>query len=617
MCGIAGIAGEQTDAVAIDRALSIMAHRGPDARDAQVIECTGRSVVLGHRRLSILDLSEAANQPFTSNCGRFTIVFNGEIYNHAELRAELAQRGQQFRTHSDTEVLVAGFAVKGLNFFNRLNGMYAFAILDRAEGRIVCSRDAVGIKPLYYRLAGSRFSFASELRVLEALGGGDLEVDTSCFAEFLLNGFLYEPATGFRNVAKVPPGHSLIVDLKALQTRLVETRTQPDRSIGSGDFASVLERQVGLEMQADVSVGVFFSGGIDSAAISAAAPRDALAFFVDYGDDQEGDRKYARSVADALGVEFRSTTLSAGAMSAEDILGEFRSVAVNTEEPVSDFTFVATRAISRAAREAGFKVMLSGMGGDELFAGYPRHALASAWPLLHRLGTPLAMVGRMLEKLPSWDKRAARLRSFATAPDFAQAYTSLIGYFSVQEVAELIGDAGRADSGLDSVRSLLVPVQKESALRQALHLDRYGFLAHNLTVTDRASMLESIEVRVPLLGNPVRGFAAHAGDGELRNLRGGKLVLRNYLHAVLPRHLVDRPKIGFNPPLDGRIARLGEEVCREILLGGPLGAHTDLTWISALLTGHFAGQANHSYRIWQLLYFHYWLSEYGCQKGHD
>lgn len=156
MCGIAGIVSDKADTVSIDRALSIMAHGGPDARDTQAIDRAGRSVMFGHRRLSILDLSEAANQPFTSSSGRFTIVFKGEIYNHAVLRTELVQRGQQFRTHSDTEVMLTGFAVEGVNFYARLNWPYAFAILDRTAGRIGCSRDAVGIKPLYYRIAGNR-----------------------------------------------------------------------------------------------------------------------------------------------------------------------------------------------------------------------------------------------------------------------------------------------------------------------------------------------------------------------------------------------------------------------------------------------------------------------------
>jgi asparagine synthase (glutamine-hydrolysing) len=610
MCGVAGIVSAKSNADGLVRALEAIRHRGPDAGAVEVFECNGKRVQFGHRRLSIVDLTDAANQPLTSTCGNFTVIFNGEIYNHVELRQQLAARGYAFKTRSDTEVLLAGFSIEGPDFVSRLNGMFALAMLDRGNGRLVCARDSVGIKPLYYRRSKASFAFASEIRGLVELCDEPIEADPGCFAEFLLNGFLYEPSTGFANVAKIPPSHLLTLDIASLAVSLRPFEARPESNPGYSSFGTACRKQVGLEMLADVPVGVFFSGGLDSSTLVAAAPRDAQALFVDYGADSEGDRRYARAVAEELGVAFRQTTHAVGDLSGEDILDEFRQVARGTEEPTSDYTFVATRILSRLAREAGFKVMLSGMGGDELFAGYPRHNAARHWPILRRGRVPLSFTSRLLGRLPSWSKRAGRLESFLNASDFAAAYTSLVGYFSSAEVAQMLHSQERVDTALDGIRALLEPVRGESTLRQALHLDRYGFLAHNLTVTDRASMAESIEVRVPLLAPSLQRISAALPDDALLARGKGKLPLRNFLYGRLPHNLVNRPKVGFNPPLDRRIERLGRPLCEELLTSGPITSAVEPQFLRRLLSDHFERGANNTYRIWQLIYFKLWLEEH-------
>lgn len=609
MCGIAGTVSMQgTDGV--KRALAALRHRGPDAGALTEHTVAGREVCLGHRRLSIIDLSDAANQPLLSASGNLEIVYNGEIYNHGELRAALIQDGCTFRTRSDTEVLLNGIELEGIPFLRRLNGMFAFALLDKRTGRLILARDPFGIKPLYFRVApDGALAFASEVRALRLASGQPIAMDPDALSEFLLNGFIYEPKSGFAGVEKIAPGCALEVDLSTL--RLVHHRYHDPLSgaVPDSTLDDLLSRQVGLELQADVPVGVFFSGGIDSSVVVAAAPRGVDAFFVDYGEEQSGDARYATDVAAALNTPLHRTHHRHENVSVQQILDEFREVARGTEELISDFTFVATRIISRYAREAGYKVMLSGMGGDEVFAGYPRHVAADHWSAIRALRSPLKLGSGALRRLPGWSKKVDRFAAALRAEDFAKAYTALVGYYSVNDVAAMTGSERGGETALERLRTMLQPVKDRSWLRQAMYLDRYGFLAHNLTVTDRASMAESIEVRVPLLNPRIESLAWSLPDSALLRGGKGKLPLRRFLAKHLPAEQVDRRKIGFNPPLDGRIRKLGRGLCEDLVTTGPIADHLDRGWMKALVADHFEGRANHTYRLWQLIYFRLWLEE--------
>lgn len=607
MCGIVGRITRQA-VESLDLAMSTMAHRGPDAAAEVAIDVAGWTIQLGHRRLSILDLSAAANQPFWNASRSHVMVFNGEIYNHAALRRELALKGSGFSTRSDTEVLLTGYERLGASVLPRLNGMFAFAMLDVQAQQLVLARDPFGIKPLYLtRTIDGGLVFASEIRALAVAAGRRLEADPSCLSEFLLNGFLYEPRAGFVGVEKVPPGCSMVVDLRTMRIETHRYHDPLSTPTPTENIDRLIEAELQLEVEADVPVGVFFSGGIDSSVLAAGAPRSVEAFFVDYGDPTGGDARHAAAVASELGISMRSAMHSERDATPQSVLDEFRAVATGTEEPISDYTYIATRIISRFAREAGFKVMLSGMGGDELFAGYPRQLAARHWRLLHVLRAPLAGAAGVLRRSPSWSKRVDRLMSFANASNYAQAYTSLVGYFSVDEVSQLLGRRTDIDRFFGQLDDLLLPVRDQSLLRQAMHLDRYGFLAHNLTVTDRASMAESIEVRVPLLSTAIEARARQMTDHELARRGNGKLPLKRYLYERLSRPLVDRPKVGFNPPLGGRVRMLGRSLCLELLIAGPAGRWMDHQLLRRWVDDHFAGRMDHTYRIWQLIYLNLWL----------
>lgn len=607
MCGIVGRIARQPIA-SLDPALKAMAHRGPDAQHEVHFQTAGMHVQLGHRRLSIVDLSAAADQPFSSEDLQSTLVFNGEIYNHNHLRRQLQARGIPFRTRSDTEVLLQGLGSDGLRLLPQLNGMFAFANVDKRTGTLILARDPFGIKPLYVgRLSDGGLAFASEIRAMAWVLDRPVAPDPSCFAEFLLNGFLYEPRSGFLGIEKVPPGHALVVDLQTMEIRRHQYFAPESNVSRSGSIRELIDSQLKLEVEADVPVGVFFSGGIDSSVAAAGAPRSVAAFFVNYGNGPKGDAEAANEVAHQLKLHLRTATHRDSDVTAESVLAEFQGVANGTEEPISDYTFAATRIISRAAREAGFKVMLSGMGGDELFAGYPRYRAARSWRALHRLRGPLAIAALGLRRTQRWGKRADRLAWFSQAKEFGPAYTSLIGYFSTDEVANLLGSNQHVEVFFDHCRALLKPVEGESLLVQAMHLDRHGFLSHNLTVTDRASMLESIEVRVPLLSVDIHAHARSLPDDALLNRSEGKIPLKHYLLAHLSKDLIYRPKVGFNPPLDKRISALGAERCQAILTNGPAAAHLDIGPVRKWIAEHFSGRGDHTYRIWQLLYFNFWL----------
>jgi len=609
MCGIAGIAG-LIDFQRMRSALSALSHRGPDARH-QRTDYVGRTVVsLGHARLSILDLTSAADQPFASPDGRYVVVFNGEIFNHLELRSQLAAKGARFRSRSDTEVLLAAYGAHGAGALEKLEGMFAFAILDRERQEIFAARDPFGIKPFYYSIGTDRFAFASEIPALESLCQRKFRPDRGALAEFLLNGFIYEPGTGRCDVRKLPPGGWLCLHLPSLSVEVGTYCSPLEQEQGNADdLAAHLERAMALQVEADVPVGIFFSGGIDSSLLLSASPRPIDAILVDFSrEGAHADRAIAVQVAQKLGAELRVVEHAPAAEGrADSVLEEFSMVARGPDEPISDFTFAASSLISRCARDRGFKVMISGMGGDELFGGYPRYIAARYWSSLRRVSPLVGACVRGLRVMPAWARKADRLLEFSRADDFLSAYTQLVGYFSVAEVDALVGRRGAADISLNRLAVIDAAAAGRSWQQRAMHLDRYGYLPHNLCVADKSSMAHGLEVRVPFLTRPIARWAMGQSDRALVERGVGKLPLRRLLSARLPRGVTNRPKVGFNPPLDRKIDVIGEINLRDLLTGGSLAGLLDTDLIGRWIGEHFAHQRDHTYRLWQLCYLRLWL----------
>lgn len=617
MCGLIGYHSFQRE-LPIEAALKGLRHRGPDAsRINRYRTSAGGSVVLGHARLSILDLSHAADQPFVSSCGSYAIIFNGEIYNHVELRQQLNSEGVSFATRSDTEVLLAAYAKWGKSALAKLDGMFAFVIYDMAKQILFFGRDQFGIKPLYfYKNSQNRvFAFASEIPAIANLVGGGLEPDPDDFAMFLLNGWLYEPATGIRQIQKLGPGQYATLDLGSgsfQQTTYYDQIGSPR----SDDLPGLLHETAERQMRADVPVGLFFSGGLDSSALAAASPQQLTGLFVEYEADPGTvglDQIYAEKIAAAIGMPMRVMKHAPSSQSAEDIIADFRAVAAGTQEPISDYTYSATRDLSALAVECGFKVMLSGMGGDEIFAGYPRLQLARYFGGMRHVRPFARLLTGILRRNSVFSKKAARLEGFLTADAFVEAYTQLVGYFSTREVDALLG-SNRSLDALDRTAKLLAPASKLSPLKQALYLDRFGFLAHNLTTTDRASMSQSLEVRVPFLTTKLADWAFHQDDAILTGIGSSKIPLRKFAVERLGKELINRPKQGFNPPLDQKIKILGRDRINSEIKSGPLIGCIDIKMAINIVDQHFDGLFNNTYRIWQLLYFSYWLEALQAQS---
>jgi len=608
VCGINGLISTG-DLNGLEESLQVMKHRGPDATGIWRGTSGRFNVGLGHLRLSIIDLSAAANQPFFSEDGEIILVYNGEIYNYRALREELRGHGCRFSTESDTEVLLHAYRVWGIECVRRFDGMFAFAVLDRKRNELSIARDPLGIKPLYVWADGSkRIAFASEIRGIRALAGVRIEPDESTYAEFLLNGWLYEPKTGFKGVEKLMPGEYRTFDLNSGTVRKEIYYCPLERPAPSREFVALLGDSVELQRLADVKVGLFFSGGLDSTVLAAASgPLEGL--FVEYGGDPAAasDAAFAHEIAKTLSLPIKTVHHNPVSDGPDAILADFRSVALNTEELIADYTYSASSLLAADARANGYTVMLSGMGGDELFAGYPRYKLARYRRLTHGLSPMLKAGAFALRRRPSMEKKIERLLRFSEEGRFIRAYTSLIGYLSDAEVSTLLGNAGACEPFWQWCEAIGKRINHLSHMKQAMYLDRYGFLAHNLMVTDKSSMQHSIEMRVPIMSNELAELGFAMNDTDLLSYSEGKKPLRRFLESRLPAQLINRPKVGFNPPLDGKIRALGKGRISEIFRRGPISGVLDADVACRIVDAHFNNTGNQTYKIWQLLYFNFWL----------
>jgi len=583
MCGIAGVyaPGRRASAEAVDSMLSATAHRGPDDRGLEVL--ANSELVFGHLRLSILDLSPLGHQPMASPDRSAWIVYNGEIYNFREIRTELEALGWLFRSGSDTEVILAAYRQWHLAAIERFRGMFAFALWDERSRELHLCRDRFGVKPLYYSARNGVLAFASELKALNHAGYTARSVDPAAVAEFLQYGYVSAPRTIFADVETLEPGTVCTFDAR-LQRRQV--RYWSARSLFDGGPADSLRaelRQLPAEalldrvqaalqkafeyrMVADVPVGLFLSGGIDSSLVGTLLARGAglklNTFTIGYGHSEFDETPYARAVADALGATHTEFIVSP--REALDLTAEIPAIA---DEPIGDSSLVPTLMVSRLARRH-VKVALSADGADELFGGYARYAycgrfVARRAPLLRAL---YYLSGSMLELLPPAAVAAAygatrgggpgfaaigdKLRKFARmsrAADAFSAYDAAISEWTAPQSAAL----GRHAAAPAEARRAFESVVGADPRDQFMHFDATRYLPGDLLVkVDRASMFVSLEAREPFLDHEAaRVAAALPVEWKIRNGQN-KYVLRRLLARHFPASLFDRPKQGFSAPID-------------------------------------------------------------------
>jgi asparagine synthase (glutamine-hydrolysing) len=582
MCGIAGfLAVDPARDVtpAIERLTESLAHRGPDGCGYRFLR--GRSAAFGHRRLSIVDL-ESGQQPMTNEDGRVWVVLNGELYNHAELRRDLEDRGHRFRTRSDVEALVHGWEEWGPGVLERLNGIYAFALFDGRDHTVWLARDPVGVKPLYVGRAPGCWWFASELSGARRAGLVDSALRPEAFDEYLVFRFVPSPGTFFQHAWKVPPGHLCAFALNDLPATprfaAFATRFRPATLPGSlGEWEEALRHglraAVQRQLMADVPLASLLSGGVDSSVVTGLMrellPQPPQAFAVGLADAPDGgELAVARRAASALEVP-----LSELEVTHEDYLHALPNQVGALAEPIANAGVLLLGMLCRRVRET-HKVVLTGQGADEPLGGYPRHTAQRLYPLARRLAP-------LLNRLPeAWamSDRMARMRRVAAEPDEARRFTQILAVFGPLEAARLTGHRLSPDWYAEPVRRWLPPNGDGDAVNRLLRVDTRLSLADDLLlVADHTSMASAVELRVPFLDLEFLALVERM-PGRLKVSRWGerKWLYRRGARQLLPR-AVRRSlvgwrartgrKEGFTTPMDDWLHHWVQRDAQTFLLG--------------------------------------------------
>jgi asparagine synthase (glutamine-hydrolysing) len=622
MCGIVGVLGaEPVERALVEQMRDRLEHRGPDA--AGFWSSADGRVALGHRRLSIIDTSAAANQPFLSADRSLALILNGELYNFRVLRAELERTGATFRTESDTEVLLAAYRAWGAACVERFSGMFAFALWDAERSVLFCARDRAGEKPFHYMANGTTFAFASELKALTLVPGMSREVDWTSVADFLTFGYVPDPKTVWTGVRKLPPGHRLEVALDPSGPRAGEPEPYWDLELDadeSGDadweraIRETLESAASEMTVADVPIGTFLSGGIDSSAVTAAlaaGDHRPTAFTVGFADSDFDERPWAQLVAEKLGVELVSRELVP-----QDVEAVFRDTILwHFDEPFNDSSYLPTYYLSREARSR-ITVALSGDGGDEVFGGYPKYALlARREAIERRLTRPVAsrVAATARGVLPETSSFRARLLRYEQSPSELLLSTLVTGWQPDELRAAARGplaDALAWYDPYDSVRPHLAAAPPEDVgLVDAMrYLDLKTTLgAGILTKVDRASMAVALEVRPVFLHRDVLSLAGRVPPGLLSTGSEAKALLRRAVRPWLPAAALDRPKMGFAMPLGRWLG--GLHSFGALAEGRPAATVLDPAAVARLRARHGEGREGTS-RLHAVTFLDHWLERW-------
>ncbi|MDB4915951.1 MAG: asparagine synthase, glutamine-hydrolyzing [Gemmatimonadetes bacterium] len=642
MCGIAGFWSSRDATIpagVLERMTACVAHRGPD--DDGHFRDEGGRVALGHRRLSIVDLSPEGHQPMVSTSGRFVIVFNGEIYNYRRLADELRSLGVRFRGHSDTEVMLAAFEARGLEAaVRRFVGIFAFALWDKRERTMHLVRDHLGVKPLYYGRTRNGLVFASELRPIEQFPGFEHRVDRRALTLLLRHNCIPAPYSIYEQVWKLSPGHILTIadEARELPASVPYWSAALVAQEGQGNVLRLSDKQatdaldellrdaIALEMVADVPLGAFLSGGIDSSTVvalmQAQSSRPVRTFSIGFSEDGYNEAHHARAVASHLGTEH--TELYVTPQHALEIVPRLPQL---FDEPFSDSSQIPTFLVSQMARQH-VTVALSGDGGDELFAGYNRHVHAERmWKMLrHTPANVRRFASRAIRAVsPSAFSRGAQVTGMGTSRLASAAHA---GHY-MHKLADVLGASGPGELyfGLASHwtdPSSVVLGGSEPPTRitdraswpnlpgfteQMLYFDLVTYLPDDiLTKVDRASMAVGLEARVPLLDHRVVKFAWTLPTSMKLRAGRGKWLLREVLARYVPPSLTDRPKSGFGIPLGpwlrGPLRDWAESLLDEHTLAQE--GFFDPAPIRRVWAEHLSGRLDRQFLIWDVLMFQAW-----------
>lgn len=644
MCGLAGFVGKDGIGENIGRRMAdTLYSRGPDDtgvwRETMTNSPNGMEVVLAHRRLSVLDLSPAGHQPMISADGRYAIVFNGEIYNHLELRAALNE--VDWRGHADTETILAAVEAWGIEAtLPRLSGMFALALWDRSRSELTLARDRLGEKPLYYGWQGNSFLFGSELKALAAHPGWKPTLDRDALALYMRYGYVPMPLTIWQGVRKLLPGSYLRLQLldantvtpaptfywQASTAAAAPSLEDLNDEVAASELDALLRQAIGGQMVADVPLGAFLSGGVDSSTIVALmqvqSVRPVRSFSIGFDEAGYNEAIYAKAVAAHLGTEHTELYLSAN-----DALAVIPRLAEMYDEPFGDSSQIPTHLVAAMARRY-VTVCLSGDGGDELFGGYNRYFWGrSIWRRIRPVpGSLRILAGRAIEALPpqAWDRlgqtlprrwrqptlgdRLHKLAAVIDATDADDLYRRLISQHR-ERGSIVIGGTEVAFWAENESAAFSASTRGDDFTARMMFQDLVGYLPDDiLTKVDRAAMAVSLETRIPLLDHRLVEFAwrlplhMKLRDGQ------GKWLLRQVLYRYVPRELIERPKQGFGVPIDSWLRGPLHDWAESLLDESRLRREGYLRPepIRQRWQEHLSGRRNWQHWLWNVLMFQAW-----------
>jgi asparagine synthase (glutamine-hydrolysing) len=620
MCGIAGIAnklGEPVDRSCLDRMTRSMRHRGPDDQGIFVHENVG----LGHRRLSIIDLS-SGHQPLFNEDGSIAVVYNGEIYNFKELRIDLAQRGHVFKTNCDTEVIVHAYEEWGLDCPNKFRGMFAFALYDKRSGAVILCRDRIGIKPLYYTTQNGRLIFASEIKAILIALSVKPDVNMTRIDFYTSQGYVPGEETLFAGIRKLQPGHTMtwhngevvtkrywdLANIQPLNITFHEALEQ---------FEDMLFDCVRMRMMSDVPLGAFLSGGLDSSAIVSCMSRlnstPVKTFTVGYQDDPESSEfEYARMVANHCHTEHHEFNLTA-----IDFFESLDLLLTHTEEPIVESAAVALYRVSQLARDHAI-VLLSGEGGDEILAGYPLHRLTRT---MNRLNTiirycPKNLLRAFRPLLARGSEKRMKYWDWVNTP-LRERYQSISNDVTESIKREMYTESMSEYVG-NRVNKYYVDLFERmplghSDLSRMAYADINSWLPDDLLLkADKMTMATSVELRVPLLDYRLMEFCVALPDQYRLTAGQGKYILKKAMEKWLPHDIIYRKKRGFPVPIAKWFRTHLKKQTREILLDPKCTSRNYFkqSYVENVLNMHEAGKEDYSRRIFSMLTLELWHRKY-------
>jgi asparagine synthase (glutamine-hydrolysing) len=628
MCGIAGFthfSGNMGDKNTLKKMGDSIYHRGPDAGGEYLDEHVG----LAHRRLAIIDLSDAGIQPMTSYDGKYIIVFNGEIYNFQALRAELSAAGYPFKTHTDTEVILALYATEGKNLLNKINGMFAFALWDTTTQKLMIARDRMGKKPLYYLQTDTQFAFASEIKAILTLPNVPRDIRLDAVYDFFAYQYVPDPKSIFTHIHKLPPGHYMTVDAKGIEItqywdvsfKHTSTASEVELTEKLRELATHCTKQ---RMVSDVPLGAFLSGGVDSSGVVAMMANNSdtpvKTCTIGFDDEKYNETEFAKEVADKYHTEHHEFTVHQNvADNLEKIVGYF-------DEPFADPSLVPTFFVSELARQQ-VTVAIAGDGGDEVFAGYEKYTTDATENSL-RNKFPKVLRKHLFPKLANflagsnaniWRKAKSLLTSLSQEPAMgfyttnSQIDDRQWQKLAKQEVKEKLGDYHPSKITIDAYEKSDGP----DHLAKILYTDMKTYLPGGILVkVDRMSMANSLEVRAPLLDREVVEFAATL-PSELKFKNGEKKhILKEAFKPMLPDGILYRKKMGFSVPLASWFRHEIKGLAERHLIDQADGLKSIFNhdYLKILWNEHQNGNADHSALLWSMLMYEMWWVKYALPQ---